>query len=727
MCVSSCLIATVAAGAQLTTPAQPSSPASSSDEIVVVGDRSNAPELRGTVPLHLMDADEIRASPAGSAADLLELVRPHARSATGGEPVTLLNGRRISGFSEIKDLPREAIARVEVFPEEVALRYGFRADQRVVNFVLRPRFRAITTEPRAGMAMAGGRGSLQSGGNILRLGRNGRWQIAVEHEQKNRLLESERALRRPEGEPLFEQGGRFRTLLPEERRLSVNGTLSRVVGGNIAMAANLRLGGSSSRSLLGAASRKEAQAATRHRDDRAGQLGLAFSGGLAGWRWSATATYDRSRSDTRTALGGARQWTGSISESSNAELVASGVLMHLPGGRVLGNFKAGYEARGLDSEMFPAEAEASRPLRRRKPNAQASLDIPLSDSVSGVSRRIGKVSANLHGALAQLSDFGRLRTFGYGLTWAPAAALSFSASFSDDDGAPSMQQLGSPLLVTPNMPVFDFSRSETVLAEQLEGGNPALRTANRKLWSLSANVRPASGLALHAHYSRARIRNPIAAFPMATPELEAAFPERFVRGPDGRLVRIDMRPVNFARSAADQLRTGAVYSGAAPWGGGTGRLQAAFSHSWRLRDDMLVRKDEPELDLLGGSAAGNLGGHPRHELDFQLGYWERGLGARLGGSWRAATTVRGGPGAKGEAGKLFFSDFASVNLNLFADIGGGAGWLGGMRLSLEVDNLLDGKRRVRDGSGATPLGYQPGYLDPLGRSIRVSVRKQLTN
>ncbi|MDB5671060.1 MAG: hypothetical protein JWO25_2019, partial [Alphaproteobacteria bacterium] len=29
----------------------------------------------------------------------------------------------------------------------------------------------------------------------------------------------------------------------------------------------------------------------------------------------------------------------------------------------------------------------------------------------------------------------------------------------------------------------------------------------------------------------------------------------------------------------------------------------------------------------------------------------------------------------------------------------------------------------RDGTGTTPLSFQSGYLDPLGRSVRVTFRK----
>jgi phosphoribosylformylglycinamidine (FGAM) synthase PurS component len=30
---------------------------------------------------------------------------------------------------------------------------------------------------------------------------------------------------------------------------------------------------------------------------------------------------------------------------------------------------------------------------------------------------------------------------------------------------------------------------------------------------------------------------------------------------------------------------------------------------------------------------------------------------------------------------------------------------------------------VRDAAGATPISYQPAFLDPLGRTVRISLRK----
>ena len=47
----------------------------------------------------------------------------------------------------------------------------------------------------------------------------------------------------------------------------------------------------------------------------------------------------------------------------------------------------------------------------------------------------------------------------------------------------------------------------------------------------------------------------------------------------------------------------------------------------------------------------------------------------------------------------------------------------GARVTLSVSNVFNSRQRVRDATGVTPISYQPDYLDSLGRTVRLSVRK----
>ncbi len=154
-------------------------------------------------------------------------------------------------------------------------------------------------------------------------------------------------------------------------------------------------------------------------------------------------------------------------------------------------------------------------------------------------------------------------------------------------------------------------------------------------------------------------------------------------------------------------------------------MQFALYHTWRLTDRILVADGGPSLNLLNGDAIGATGGRSRHELEGQAGYTNNGLGARLSVNVSSATEVNGLTSAE----TLRFGTLATANLRLFADMGGRLDWvrahpwLRGARVSLSIDNLFDRRQRVTDGAGTTPVSYQPDYLNPLGRTVRLSVRK----
>jgi hypothetical protein len=158
-----------------------------------------------------------------------------------------------------------------------------------------------------------------------------------------------------------------------------------------------------------------------------------------------------------------------------------------------------------------------------------------------------------------------------------------------------------------------------------------------------------------------------------------------------------------------------------------GRLQFAAYHTLYLVDRETARPGGPVLDLLGGAPATGSGGQYRNEVELQFGMLLSGIGGRMSVDWRQGTRVTGLAGAA--TGDLNFSDLTTINFRLFDNFTQQKAvmkrypWLRGSRLALNVNNLLDQRVRVRDGSGATPLGYQGPYLDPAGRTITLSFRK----
>jgi hypothetical protein len=50
-------------------------------------------------------------------------------------------------------------------------------------------------------------------------------------------------------------------------------------------------------------------------------------------------------------------------------------------------------------------------------------------------------------------------------------------------------------------------------------------------------------------------------------------------------------------------------------------------------------------------------------------------------------------------------------------------WLRGTQVRLDINNMFNARPNVRDAAGAVPINYQPGLLEPLGRTIMISFRK----
>lgn len=395
---------------------------------------------------------------------------------------------------------------------------------------------------------------------------------------------------------------------------------------------------------------------------------------------------------------------------------------------------------------------------------------------------LGNVTFNANGEIEQLSDFGTLTTIGAGVNWSPAAPVNFIASWSREEGAPSVAQLGDPILDTPGSRIFDFTSGETVLVDAITGGNPALNADRRNVLKLGANWKPLTDtdLRLRADFVHTTIKDPISGFPGPSDALEAAFPDRFVRDADGTLVRVDLRPVNFESSRRDTLRwgfdfskplksaapsaaqiaqfrsmrqaSGGLQAPAAPSAGGAssaapptdagrgggrgggfgrfgggrqgGRLTLSFTHTINLVDKVSIRPGVPELDYLHGDALGSTGGRPRHEIEAQAGWANNGLGARLAANWRSGTKVD-----SNDAGTLEFSPLATFDLRLFANLGerfdlvSKHPWLRGTQVRLEMKNIFDAKQHVENGAGVVPPNFQQDLLDPQGRTILVSLRK----
>lgn len=616
-------------------------------------------------PEETFSAADVRAFGVSSMEDLLTELTPQTTSGLGGDPVVLLNGRRISGQGEIRDIPTEAIQRVEILPEEVALKYGYSADQKVVNIVLRQRFRAQTVDATVGGSTGGGQATEQLNWSQLRLNREGRTNLAIKIQNADSLLESDRDLVSRTNTGLYDFTGNIgstnggtlaslsalagtpvtvagvpaaaaggaqplsaflptagrantsdirddRTLLPRNRQVSINSVTNRYILDNVSATLNLGLTASQSDSLLGPGRARlvipaadpfspfgQDVALYRYLGDQdalgqtnrnlGGHAGFTLNRDTEALRLSLTGNYDHAISKTETdrsvdvtglqtrltaldptfnpfaPLTGLSLNTDrarSTTDSGDLQFVANGALAKLKAGDLSTTLKLGVTGSRLTATSLRSGVESDSELSRGDANAQVSFDLPLASRRKGVRAGIGDLSTNLNLAIRSVSDFGSLTTIGGGATWSPIKPVSFIVSATRQENAPSISQLGNPLITTPNAQVFDYVRGQSVDVTRISGGNANLRAETRNVLRLGATYKPdqIQGLSLTANYSRVRIDDPVSSFPAATAAVEAAFPDRFTRDANGVLTRIDTRPVNFAKRESEQFRWGFNFS-----------------------------------------------------------------------------------------------------------------------------------------------------------------------
>lgn len=486
--------------------------------------------------------------------------------------------------------------------------------------------------------------------------------------------------------------------------------------------------------------------------------GATLNGGIGRWAWNATATYDDVRSTGRAeqgvalnALQAAIDAGGDPSQpldpvSAHAHLVgrslthaatfvgkavANGPLMTLPAGPLQLMVSAD-AARLASSGEQPGLRAARLDLTRTTHGGSVAVSVPVAAASQGVLPVLGRLTLNGMIGVADVSDFGRLTSYNYGVTWSPLPKLQLTASTDDTRTAPDMAALTAATLLTPNVPIFDYATGRDERVILVTGGNPALSPERRRITRLGVSLAPFAGREMRFALTYVDMHDRNRAYGLGTTALlQNAFPDRFVRDADGRLVQVDARSVNVAeeRKRKLQLTTNlqAPLGPRPPEGKSDAppkprpSLFVSLTSTLRLSDIAIVRPGIAPIDMLDGGTLNGTGGRPRWEVEGTVGgsYGPFNIGtfSRLQGPTRVRSDLA--------QADLTFSGLAWVVLYSGLDLENVVkrSWTKRMSLNVTVENLFNDRIRVRDRQGATPDALQAAYLDPIGRSVRLGVRK----
>ncbi|MFN9633260.1 MAG: hypothetical protein ACK554_07285, partial [Erythrobacteraceae bacterium] len=235
-------------------------PQAADGEIVVSAGRIKGQLVVDQAPLLELGETEIAAEGVTSITDLIAQISARTGSARGrgggGQPVILVNGIRIGSFREFANYPPEALARVEVFPEEVAQRFGFPPDRRVINLILKDNYSNRQVDLEYETPSRGGYSRNEQQFGLLKIADGGRINANIQVEDSTLLTEAERDVIQTAGSVSTVAGdpdpAEYRSLLGDTFALDANLSWAKaIIDSGVSLSANLNYARNESRSLDG--------------------------------------------------------------------------------------------------------------------------------------------------------------------------------------------------------------------------------------------------------------------------------------------------------------------------------------------------------------------------------------------------------------------------------------------------------------------------------------------
>ncbi|RZJ44669.1 MAG: TonB-dependent receptor [Brevundimonas sp.] len=685
-------------------------PGATTLEDVIVARRRGAADLAPDQEWSAGDIDGLAAWDIGEAvgriSETLGLDAP---------PVLLINGRRTVDPRNFLGFPPDAMIRIEALPPEAGAIYGGDPSRRVLNIVLQPEFRSRDGRIDAARPTAGGRSSLLLDGRQSGIQEMDTMQVGAQVSRTTALRGDERAAYRRD-----HPGRDAATLRPAVDALTINLARTGAIGD-----------WTGAFGLNGQAQRTRFTALVAGRADRTTQtaLDLAVNAGAGGQAlgWSVRLGLDGAASRTEQD-GPAPLRARTLSMIGS--LTADRSLLDLPAGPL----QAAVSGQYLQSRTVAETATLTTRQSARALDLNGSLTAPLfqADGEDGAGRTVGDLSLSLGGRIRALDTAAAgSGAINAGLSWGPDPRVRVSAQWSRASDGPTREQRLDPILYGPPRTVYDFRTGQSVDVLLLSGGNPDLLAQNTESADVSITLGPFGAWGLRANLGLHRdvATNGIGALPGLTPATEAAFPDRFVRDVDGRLISIDQRPINLDATRVETVSSGLVLNIPIRVGAGdaarVGALQVALGHSWQRANLVTLRPDLPALDRLAGDG----GGIPRHQLNLRLDGRYRTWGVSAIANWRSGSRSRRDLGIDSPA-DLRLEPFASVDLKVNYrvertpdTIVDGGRRDPGLRLGLEIDNLFDARPRAFIGHAVAP-GYGRDDQDPLGRVVRLTLTRR---
>lgn len=487
--------------------------------------------------------------------------------------------------------------------------------------------------------------------------------------------------------------------------------------------------------------------------------GGVLRGVVAGWRWDLTTSLDQKLVTARnesgidldavaTAIDGGADPFGPFdpkllgarvvdhvrqrTRTSGAKTVITNTPLRLPAGDATVTATAEVErlsARSSTRGANPFELD----LARTRSEGGVAIDVPIASKDEQVLPFLGSLSFNASATARNVTDIGGLYDRTFGLAWGPLKGLQVLAQLKTNETAPPVDQLSTPEVTVENYGVFDFRTGRTEVVTLTQGGNRDLLPQRKHVRSIgfSAKPFPSREVRINATFEDTTIRNQTGNILALTPEVEALFPERVERDDEGNLIAVTVQPLNFHRQRQQVLNITLAANGPIgpkppdPKQGEKPKVRpnfwAGIGPSIKFMDRLELRRGAPALDLLGGGTITGWG-TPGVYGYFYGGVNYRGNGVSADGWFQGSNRVR----SENSASDLYFSPIFKMNLSAYIGLHGllKKDWAHNTQFRVEVTNLTNARQHVRNRNGDTPSRFQLDYMDPIGRTVKATLRKQ---
>lgn len=480
--------------------------------------------------------------------------------------------------------------------------------------------------------------------------------------------------------------------------------------------------------------------------------GALLRGNFGSWHWDATTTLDsndvRSHGDrgidpaaaNAAVAAGAdpfgplslprlTQEAHTLTRKGEFKGVANGVAIVIPSGELRATATVEAERSTVDSQSR-GFTDVDISLGRTRVEGGLSVDIPLASRDFDFLPFLNKLSASLSVNVRDISDAGTLSDTSYGVNWQPITGVQLSATVKNVATAPDMAQKSAPTQQSTNIPYFDYRTGQTAFVTTISGGNPDLRAQQAHYTVLGLNLKPFTArqltLTVNYYWGTARhVSSSISEFPAT----EAAFPDRFLRDATGRLTTVFQTPTDLYRGEQKAIQTQFNWSGpllkTPPNRDPKKPFSAGYFYSgatavFQFSNKIELRPGLPVLDLLkGGTVDGSP--HSRVQVWAWAGAGYKNDGVNLDWSYEGPARIDGGLAQTDLhfSGKFIIN--GTVHTMLHQRIK--QPWADKLTVSLQLQNIFGTRRHVEDATGATPNRYQPAFIDPLGRTMKLTLRK----